>query len=165
MPQRTKPLKAGATLGRNPAAAQSPRTAPTIRTVAAVRRARDTGFTPAQKLLIRTRAGNGDPAQARCEATGVFLGEHGGEIQHIQARGMGGSRLRNNVANGVLLACAVHRLAEARDEHLHEQGFWRYSHEVPGPIMLHGQNGGVLAWLDDEGRYLDADGQIIGGAA
>jgi hypothetical protein len=41
--------------------------------------------------------------------------------------------------------------------------FWRFSYEVPGPIMLHGAQGGLLAWLDDLGHYLDADGNIIGG--
>lgn len=144
------------------------RSTPIARTVtvtAARRPRRDTGFSLAVKLLIRTRAGNGDPDQARCEATGAWLGRHGGEFQHIRARGMGGSRQRNNVGNGVLLSPEAHRLAESRDPGMHAMGFWLFSHESPQPVMLHGLQGGVLVGLDDEGHYLDAAGNILGGAA
>lgn len=119
---------------------------------------KETGFTPATKLLIRTRAGNGDPDQARCEATGVWLGRHGGEIQHRNARRLGGSRLRNNVANGVLLSKAAHRLAESRSAHMHAAGMWLLSTEdsLQEPIMLHGLQGGVTVWLTDDGQYADS---------
>jgi hypothetical protein len=168
LPQRSKPLVAKTPLRTNADISLSNRRVPRRAEGAPDRAARkspaETGFSAKDRLLIRTRAGNGDPAMARCEATGVFLGLHGGEIQHIQARGMGGSRRRNNVGNGALLAPAAHALAESRDEHMHAMGFWRYSYEPPGPVMLHGQDGGVLVGLDDEGHYLDAAGNIIGGA-
>ena len=106
------------------------------------------------KLAIRTRAGNGDPDQARCEATGIWLGRHGGEIQHIRARGMGGSQLRNVISNGVLLSREAHRRAEARVPHMRAMGFWLLSGDPPSPIMLHGEQGGVTVWLSDDGRYL-----------
>lgn len=116
-----------------------------------------TGFSAETKLAIRTRAGNGDPTQARCEATGVFLGEHGGEFQHRRARGRGGSRnpVTNSAANGVLLAGPVHALAEARDPDLHAQGFWLWSWQDPEaePVMLHGADGGITVWLTDDGEY------------
>lgn len=141
--RRGKPLQARAWLQPRRPKAQKPRPA--------------TGFSARTKLAIRTRAGNGDPAQARCEATGVFLGEHGGEFQHRRARGRGGSRdpMANSAANGVLLAGPVHALAEARDPHLHEQGFWLWSWQNPEaePVMLHGADGGLTAWLTDDGEY------------
>ena len=117
---------------------------------------RETGFTARQKLIIRARAGNGDPDQARCEATGVFLGRYGGEIQHRVARGMGGSRSRNHISNGVLLSREAHRLAETRDPHMHAAGFWLLSAQDAGtePIMPHGEQGGVCAWLTDSGEYV-----------
>ena len=164
MPRGTKPLFSGALSGRFSAAGEVPPNRQ-VEAVAARRTVRrETGFTAKDKLLIRTRAGNGDPDQARCEATGVWLGAHGGEYQHIRARGMGGSRLRNNVANGVLLSPEAHRLAESRDEHMHAMGFWLLSSDPPSPIMLHGLQGGILVWLDDAGHYLDASGRVIGGA-
>jgi hypothetical protein len=115
------------------------------------------------KLAIRTRAGNGDPDDARCEATGVWLGRYGGEIQHRNARRAGGSRLRNNIANGALLSGEAHRLAEARDPHMHEAGFWLLSTEdaLQVPILLAGQDGGMQVWLDDSAHYVDQDGNIL----
>jgi hypothetical protein len=148
---RRKPLQAVA----GPARTTKPQSAP-----------RDTGFPAEVKLLIRTRAGNGDPEQARCEACNVWLGLHGGQIQHIYARGKGGTSdpLYNSAANGAAL-CGTsetgdHGLCEDRDPHMNEMGFWRKRNgkERPGdyPIMLHGQGGGRLAWLTPEGDYADA---------
>lgn len=121
---------------------------------------RNTGFSPEVKLLIRTRAGNGDPENACCEACAMSLGEDGGQIQHIYARQIGGSKrwLYRSAANGALL-CGTpesgdHGLCEARDAHMYEMGFWRKRNgrEKPGdyPIMLHG-GGGV--WLTPGGGY------------
>jgi hypothetical protein len=143
----TNTLKKGASLGRFSRGAGDPPNAP--------RKAspRQTGFTQKDKLTIRTRAGNGDPDNARCEATGVFLGRYGGEIQHRAARGIGGSRLRNHVANGVLLSREAHAVAESRDPRMHEAGFWLLSGQDPlrASILLHGR---VLRWLADDGTYL-----------
>jgi hypothetical protein len=136
-----------------PAPTERPRKAP-----------RDTGFPPAVKLLIRARAGNGDPEAAMCEACGIHLGLHGGQIQHIYARGKGGTRdpLYSTAANGALLCgtryTGCHGLCEDReDRHMNEMGFWRKRNgqEKPGdyPIMLHGRGGGVTVWLTAGGAY------------
>jgi hypothetical protein len=119
------------------------------------RRQRQAGFLPATKKAIRRRAGH------RCEACGCPVPPGFGNIQHRSARKMGGSRLAwvNSVVNGVLL-CGTpftgdHGLCESRDTHMHAQGFWLEQHEHPAevPIMLHGEFGGVLAWLTPAGGY------------
>ena len=117
-----------------------------------------TGFSRAVKLAVRTRAGNGDPDQARCEATGVWLGRYGGEIQHRDARGMGGTSdpVTSSIVNAVLLSTGAHRLAESRDEHMNAMGFWLRNGEDPAltPIMLHSEHGsGVTVWLGTDGQY------------
>jgi hypothetical protein len=56
----------------------------------------------------------------------------------------------------VLLSSAAHRLAETRDPHMHEQGFWLLSGQDPlaEPIMLHdASGGGITVWLTDSGEY------------
>ncbi len=140
---------------RTPSAA-APRKAP-----------RDTGFPAKVKLLIRTRAGNGNPENACCEACAMWLGEDGGQIQHIYARGKGGTRnpLYSTTANGCLLCgtryTGCHYLCEDRahplNAHMNAMGFWRLRNgrEKPGdyPIMLHGQQGGTTVWLDTAGGY------------
>jgi hypothetical protein len=121
-----------------------------------------TGFSPAVKLAIRTRAGNGDPDEARCEATGVWLGRYGGEIQHRVARGSGGRgskapRWFHTAANAALLSRDAHRQAEARQRDMGPdgKGFWLRSTQdaTAEPIMLHGQDGGMTVWLTEDGRY------------
>ena len=118
-----------------------------------------TGFSPAVKLQVRTRAGTGDPHDACCEATGVWLGRYGGEIQHRDARGMGGTSdpVTNSVVNAVLLSTEAHRLAESRDRGMNTEGFWLRNGEDPAltPILLHSQHGsGMTVWLGEDGRYL-----------
>lgn len=116
-----------------------------------------TGFSPAVILAARTRAGGGDPAQARCECHGHFLGLHGGEIQHIIARAMGGTSLTeiNSVQNAAVMCEPGHALAEARDPEMYERGFWRKRSEKVGaaPLMLHGADGGFTRWLTGDGGY------------
>jgi hypothetical protein len=130
----------------------------------------ETGFSRATKLAIRTRAGSGDPAEAYCEACPRWLGRYLGQVQHRGARKSGGSRLRNNIANGVLLCgtseTLCHGLCEDRDRDMEGAGFWfreglkPLSLEIP--IMLHDRSGGgVKVWLDDFGNYLDAQGCIL----
>lgn len=140
------------------AAAQNARKAP-----------KGTGFSAKVKLLVRTRAGNGDPEQAACEACGVHLGLHGGQVQHIYARQAGGTKvpLYQSAANAALLCgtryTGCHYLCEDRahplNSHMHEAGFWRErnGNEKPGdyPVMLHGDGGGRLVWLTPEGGYAD----------
>lgn len=140
------------------------------RTATRRRPSSQTGFSPAVKLLIRTRAGQGDPENACCEACGRWLGRYGGQCQHIQARQMGGSRHRNTASNGVLLCgtpqSLCHGLCESRDEGMHAAGFWLRSDEDPQPVMLHDSSGGgVTVRLDDLGNYLDLAGTILSAPA
>ena len=119
----------------------------------------ETGFSRKVKLAARARAGNGDPEQARCEATGVWLGLYGGEIQHRDARGMGGTSnpVTDSIVNAVLLSTEAHRLAESRDERMNAEGFWLRNGEDPAltPILLHSQHGsGLTVWLGADGSYL-----------
>ena len=125
---------------------------------------RNTGFSAETKLLIRTRAGNGNPEQAMCESCGIHLGLHGGQVQHIYARSAGGTKvwLYQSAANGALQCgtpqTGCHGLSESRDPHMFEMGFWRKRNgkEKPGdyPIMLHGQGGGgVRVYLRPAGTY------------
>jgi hypothetical protein len=103
-------------------------------------------FSPATMLFVRLRAGRGDIFDALCEACGKWLGEHGGEFQHRDARGMGGSKdpVVNGPAGCVLLCHDCHMLAEARDRNMLGMGFWLENGQDPRtePIMLHGRGGG-----------------------
>ena len=115
-----------------------------------------TGFSPRVRKLVRTRAGSGDLFVATCEACGTWLGEHGGEIQHLVARGMGGCKLAviNSCANAALLCRECHRLAESRDPEMRDRGFWLPQGTDPRlmPMTLFG---GVVVWRSEtEPRYL-----------
>lgn len=115
-------------------------------------------FSRRTRLAVRTRAGNGDPTQARCEADGVFLGLHAGDYQHLVARGMGGSRdpLLGTAANCALLCRRCHDLAESRDREMGARGFWLPQGTDPRaiPMTLGGAEGGVIVWRDVSGGYL-----------
>jgi hypothetical protein len=124
---------------------------------------KDTGFPQAVRLKVRTRAGDGDPDEARCEATGVWLGRYGGEIQHRVARLSGGRGPKapwwfNTASNAALLSKDAHRRAEAGDRHLIAAGFALDStaDATAEPIMLADANegGGVKVWLGADGEYL-----------
>lgn len=162
---RTTPLPRTAGLARTPWSPAVPLLSANGGTARRSAPRRETGFSRAVKLQIRTRAGNGDPTQARCEATGVFLGEHGGEIQHIVARGMGGTSdpVKNSAANGCLLSPEAHRIAESRDPHMRAMGFWLPQGTDPRmePMMLHGAGGGgCLVWRSMTGEYLFAPPEV-----
>jgi hypothetical protein len=156
MPPRTAPMPRSAF--RPPVASR-----PVITSVdlgpgtAPPRTRRGTGFSAVTRLAIRTRAGGGDPEQARCEQGWEFLGLHGGEYQHRRARGRGGSRdpLTNTCANGVLLCHEHHAIAESRDRESNEAGFWLWSWQSPlaEPILLAGADGGIRVWLSEDGAY------------
>ena len=123
------------------------------------RRRPATGFPARVKLLVRTRAGMGDPGDAVCEADGVWLGRHGGQVHHIIDRGMGGCTLAviNGPANAALLCgdpySGCHGLATAFDAGIGDKGFWLKHSADPRlePMILHG---GVKAWRSADGRYL-----------
>ena len=119
--------------------------------------ARDTGFSRAVKLAVRRRAGGGDAGLALCECCGTWLGQYGGDVQHIICRGMGGTSRPGigTIVNASLMCRRDHDTAEARDPELFERGFWRHSWETPGatPLMLHGRDGGFTRWLTADGGY------------
>jgi hypothetical protein len=161
--KRGKPMKAGRPMARGTGIA---RTAPKPRP------ARDTGFPLRVRLLIRARAGNGDPEAAECEMGGEWLGLLGGEIQHRAARGAGGCRdsVINGPANGALLCPSCHRDCEARDEHLGMDGagFWIRHGTTPEfdprsvSVMWHARAGsGIELWLGTDGRYLYAGPEAV----
>ena len=127
-----------------------------------------TGFTPRVRKLVRTRAGGGYPEQACCEACGVWLGEHGGQMQHRVSRGMGGcSDPVINGPAGAALLCGTpltgcHGDCEARgtvrSQKMLARGFWIRHGVGPEfdprhvPLVLLGD---VEVWLSDtEPRYL-----------
>jgi hypothetical protein len=119
-------------------------------------------FTPAVRLLIRTRAGGGDPFEALCECCGRWIGRHGGQIQHRVSRGAGGTSLLllRSPANGALMTPACHARAESRsDPGMEAAGFYIRHGVGPAydpryvPVNLHGS--GVDKWLSVDGRYLD----------
>jgi len=125
-----------------------------------------TGFSPAVRLQVRTRAGNGDPAEARCEACGGWLGPHAGDFQHIVARGMGGCKLAvtGSAANCTLLCRRCHDLCEARDPHMEAAGFWAKQGTDPRllPMMLASEHGsGVMVWRAEDGKGPDGAGYLL----
>jgi hypothetical protein len=125
-------------------------------------RPRATGFPARVKLAVRVRAGMGDAGDAVCESCGRHLGRYGGQIQHIIARGMGGtSNPALRTAVNAALLCGLtpqdpdgcHYRAESRDAGMRERGFWLPQGSDPRlePMTLHG---GVVAWRSEDGRYL-----------
>ena len=126
------------------------------------------GFSERVRLLVRTRAGGGDPHDACCEACGIWLGEDKGQVQHRVARGSGGCKdpVINSPANAALLCgtpfTGCHGACEARDKpaamEMNTRGFWikhgttlEFDPRYVKVILL----GGVEQWLSEDGRYLD----------
>ena len=121
-----------------------------------------TGFSPRVRLLVRTRAGNGDAHDACCENCGTWLGLHRGQIQHRDARGMGGTSdpAKNSVVNAGLLCGtsldkkSCHGAAEDRGSDMNTRGWWLKNGQDPAltPVILFG---GCVVWLTPEGGYSD----------
>ena len=165
LPKRANPLKRGAFNGRNPSRSGTRATIgryndPTGKPASPRKAPRDTGFTYAQRMKVRARAGNDNIEDACCECCGRWLGRYGGQVHHRCNRQAGGSRLRNRLSNAVL-ACGTpltlcHGKCTALDEQMRAEGFVLDSGQDPlaEPIMLHGEQGGVTVWLDDDGKYL-----------
>ena len=126
------------------------------------------GFSPRVRKLVRIRAGNGDLFNACCEACGIVLGEHGGQVQHRVSRGSGGCKdpVINGPANAALLCgtslTGCHGDCEARgtarSKKMLARGFWIRHGVGPEfdprfvPLILLGD---VEQWLSEDGRYLD----------
>jgi hypothetical protein len=160
MPPRTSPMpRASSRAQRAVAATRAPH--------------RDTGFSAATQLDLRTRAGNGDPEEACCEACGIWLGLHGGQCQHLVPRFMGGRGPKapwwiNHLVNGALLCGTVytgdHALAESRSGYMRDLGFWLVAKSDPlwNPSLesfrLYGRTqggllGGTEVWRTISGGY------------
>lgn len=133
----------------------------------------ETGFSPAVLLLVRTRAGMGDPRYAICESCGQPLGEDDpdrGQVQHRLARGMGGcaDEIVNSAANAALLCgdpfSGCHGEAERRSSRMEARGFWirhgtgeEYDPRFV-PVRRFTLAGRVTAWLAADGSYQYAPG-------
>lgn len=153
MPRGTKGLarKTGLTRTAGPARAAHPQVTP-----------RSTGFPARVKLQVRKRAGDGEAESACCEACGQWLGRYGGQVQHVVARGMGGTSnpVLSTAANGALL-CGLtpqdpdgcHYLAESRHREMRDRGYWLPQGSDPRavPMTLHT---GAVAWRAEDGSYL-----------
>ena len=157
MPPRTASLARSARLS-----AKTPGTRPDRR-LSGIRPSGE--FSGRVRLLVRIRAGAGDAFEAQCESCGIWLGRHGGQIQHIVARGMGGTSdpVLRTAVNAALLCgtpddkTTCHGLAESRDPGMRERGFWLPQGSGPRiePMRLHSPHGsGVLVWRSEDGRYL-----------
>lgn len=132
-----------------------------------------TGFSPRVRKLVRTRAGGGDVTLACCEACGIWLGKHGGQVQHRVARGQGGCKdpVINGLANAALMCgtpqSLCHGDAESRNpEHEMEKRGFVIRHGVGPefdprfvPLEL---LGGVRVWLSEtEARYLYEAPEVV----
>jgi len=114
--------------------------------------ARDTGPDTLTRAVVCNRDGNCCAACGKAVPAGSWR-----SIQHRVARGHGGT---NDTFNLILLCGSAtspgcHRICEDRDEHMHGQGFWLESWQDPRaePVMIHTADGGVTAWLTDDGEY------------
>ncbi len=157
MPPRKAEMNRGKPLGRGKGGLS--------RAVPQSTRRRRTGFSPKVKLMARTRAGGGDPANARCEAGGEFLGLKGGEVHHRLARGMGGSEgpVVNGITNAALLCVGHHALCTAKSREMQARGWWIEQGNGPGhdpryvPVMVMSESGsGALQYLTASGTYSSA---------
>lgn len=121
-----------------------------------------TGFSAPVKLLVRQRAGAGDALDAMCESCGTWLGRSGGEVQHIVARGMGGTSLAimNGAANGALLhgsavlRSGCHGAAEERDPEMELRGFFIRGRRDPRTVPMTLFDGREV-WRSEDGLYLN----------
>lgn len=156
MPPRTKPMARGKGLAR--AGSLTPVTRLQRTATQPKQRTTGTGFPPAMRMQIRTRAGNGDPENAICECCGRWLGRYGGQCHHRLGRQSGGSRRRNRLPNG-LLACGTpftgcHGEATAFRQHTKDKGFVLNSGQDPATVPVRLYGGDRPVWLGDEGGYL-----------
>lgn len=116
------------------------------------------GFTKAQKIAISAR----DLGCVIHGAGGVCVGDlvH----HHRKGRGMGGSKSRNRIANGLLVCGQWNGLVESMPD-LAQQAVvngWKLKtdHEIDArPVYI--PKLGRMVYLDDDGHYLDLSHNII----
>lgn len=121
-----------------------------------------TGFSHAVRALVRVRAGGGEIERAVCECCGVWCGPLLGEIQHVVARGMGGTSLAvmNSAANGALLCGSAvlrsghHGAAEKREPEMELKGFYVKGRSDPRTVPMT-LSGGREVYRSEDGQYLD----------
>ncbi len=135
---------------------------PGIKNAAARKR---TGFSRDVKLQVRTRAGQGDADSAVCECCGIWLGRYEGQVQHVVARGMGGTSnpVLGTAANGALL-CGTpqsgdHGLAESRNTRMRAKGFWLPQGTDPRLVSMTLWTG-VRVWRAEDGKGPDGTGYL-----
>ena len=156
MPPPKEPMSRGNGFQRKP---DSPRVAERI-----AKAPRDTGFSQATKLDVRTRAGQGDPDAALCEGCGIWCGRYGGQIHHIVDREQADPEIRNTIINALLLhgtaLTGCHGRATDCDPRFNAMGFWLYSWQKPGEegVLLYGAaeeggRGGLTVYLAPDGTY------------
>ena len=125
-----------------------PRRVP-VRSTSPAKAPRDTGPSPAIRRLVRKRDGG------QCAGCGVNVTGIPFSIQHIIARGMGGtSRPDANSPGHLVLLCgsantpgSCHLLCEQRDTEMHRRGLWLNSWESAAgrPVGYATPDG--LAWF------------------
>jgi hypothetical protein len=106
---------------------------------------RDTGFSAAVQLAVRTRAGS------CCEACGIWLGWHEGRVGRRRA---GDFPFCDTVHNACLFCDKCRLAVEQRDCRMNAAGFWLSSKEDPRevPLVFHHMDGCVV-WLTQDGNY------------
>jgi hypothetical protein len=175
--ERGKPLTARTGLSRGTGLpAVSARRAAAGGTVKSAATRSETGFSRSVKLKVRTRAGNGDPALALCEACGLWLGRRHGQVQHRVGRGAGGCKdeVINGPANAALLCGTPHTGCHGRatifaaDMGPEDKGFWIGRGTTPEcdprnvPIKLASEHGsGILVYLAADGLGPDGTGYLL----
>jgi hypothetical protein len=113
-------------------------------------------FSPAAKLTIRTRAGNGGVDDTHCEGCAVWLGRYDGAV--VRRRPTAADIV--SAVNAVLLCGSLlsgcRGLTERRDPLLNARGFWLRSGEDPAlvPMLLRWISGAEFpVWLKPDGTY------------
>jgi hypothetical protein len=117
-------------------------------------------FSPAVNLTVRTRARNGDPGDAHCEACAVWLGRYGGAVIRRRRTAADVPSAVNAVLLCGSLLSGCRGLAECRNPLLNDGGFWLRSDEDAAlvPITLRSTAGAEFpSWLKPDGTYCYED--------
>lgn len=104
-----------------------------------------------------------------CVCCGVSILDKPHSVGHRKRRSQGGSNDPSNLitllglGDGRLDDDHHKRIDSRSDRHDAARGLTVRSDQDPAlvPVMIHGEQGGFLAWLDDASHYLDEDGNVI----